>query len=278
MMFCFAAGVFGSGLAPISMITGSAGTASTSSVNPWQAFLPVFIFSFIIAAIFYYIIYRSRWHGLKLAFAIFIAFYGLHTVVMQLESLVFLGSRLPTGMLVSIYLMGFIMAGLFAPLSVLIMHKTVPELEQKSLETHLSMPVSMWVWKIIVIGIAYVIIYYLFGYFIAWKNPAIQEYYSGHDPGNFFVHLANFWQSSPWMYGFQFIRGLLWMLFALPIIRMHKGGKWEVAFTVAIVVALWTFQLLIPNPMMPAEVARVHLIETFSSNFVFGWIVGFLLA
>jgi hypothetical protein len=36
-------------------------------------------------------------------------------------------------------------------------------------------------------------------------------------------------------------------------------------------------QLLIPNAYMPAEVARVHFIETISSNFIFGWIVGLLL-
>jgi len=59
---------------------------------------------------------------------------------------------------------------------------------------------------------------------------------------------------------------------------MHKGGKWEVGLTVALLFAVWSVQLLIPNPLMPPDVARVHLIETVSSNFIFGWIVGLLLA
>ncbi|KPJ70553.1 hypothetical protein AMJ52_09820 [candidate division TA06 bacterium DG_78] len=80
------------------------------------------------------------------------------------------------------------------------------------------------------------------------------------------------------MFFFQFARGLLWMLFALPVIRMYKGKNWQVGLTLALLFAFWSFQLLIPNPFMPPDVARVHLIETFSSNFIFGWIVGLLLS
>ncbi len=279
MMFCFAVATFGSGLAPISMLTGAAGAASgTASVSPWQAFIPVLVFSFAIAALFSYIIMRSRWHGLKLALFIFIAFFGLMNVVIQLESFVFLGNQMPAGLLRKIVLMGFILAGLFSPLAVMIMGKAKQISVAETDNPHLVMPLPEWIWKVMVIGIVYVVLYYTFGYFVAWKDPAIQEYYGGYDPGSFSTHLANFWQSNSWMYPFQFLRGLLWMLFALPIIRMHKGMKWEVGFTLALLFSFWSFQLLMPNPIMPAAVARVHLIETFLSNFIFGWIVGILLA
>jgi hypothetical protein len=36
-------------------------------------------------------------------------------------------------------------------------------------------------------------------------------------------------------------------------------------------------QLLLPNPLMPAEVRMVHLVETASSNFLFGWLLVWLL-
>lgn len=271
-MFCFAAGVFGSGLVQMSTLIGSG-----TGLNPWQAFVPVLIYSLTIAILFAYIIIRSRWFGLKLAIAIFIVMFGLMTVATQLESLLFLGSQIAGGILSRIFLSGFIMAGLFAPLAVIIMGRLKPELDITP-NPHLIMPIPEWVWKVVVIGALYVVLYALFGYFVAWKSPAIQEYYGGSDPGNFFVHIANRWQATPHMFFFQFGRGILWMLFALPIIRMHKGVKWEVGLTIALLFAIWSLQLLMPNPFMPPEVAKVHLVEIFSSNFIFGWIVGFLLA
>ncbi len=35
--------------------------------------------------------------------------------------------------------------------------------------------------------------------------------------------------------------------------------------------------LLFPNPFMPEAVARIHLVETFWSNSIFGALVGHLL-
>jgi len=215
---------------------------------------------------------------LKLALAIFVAFYGLMTVVLQLESLLFLRNQMAGGILTRIYLSGLIMAGLFAPMAVLIMSRVKQRELAFLFNVHLEMSLRGWLWKIIVIGSCYVILYTVFGYFIAWKNSAVQLYYGGQDPGNFFVHLGNQWARWPGFFLFQFGRGLLWMLFALPIIRMHKGGRLEVGATIACLFAVWSLQLLVPNPLMPVEVAHVHLIETASSNSIFGFLVGILLA
>lgn len=275
MMFCFAAGIFGSGLVNVGALTS---TTSGASVDPWSAFGPVLVFSFSIALVYAYVITRSRWTGLKLAMAVFLSCYGLMTVVMQLESLMFLGGQIRGGMLSRLFLSGLITAGLFAPLAVLIMGKAKQQELMIDSRRHLEMPVSEWCWKIIVIGVCYVALYTVFGYYIAWKNPAIQAYYGGHDPGNIFTHVLLRWQNSPQLFLFQFGRGLLWMLFILPVIRMHRGGRIEIGMTIALLFAVWSLQLLIPNPMMPAEVTRIHLVETLSSNFIFGWIVGMLLA
>lgn len=275
MMFCFAAGVFGSGLVNVGALAPS---AAGGGVNPWSAFLPVLAYSLSIAVVFSYIITRSNWFRLKLALAIFIAMYGLMTVVWQIESILFLGDQIAGRIINRIFLSGLITAGLFAPLSVLIMGRVKQKQLMLVFNPHLEMELRGWVWRILTIGVCYVILYLIFGYFVAWKNPVVQAYYGGHDPGSVFGHLADQWSHSPLLFLFQLGRGLLWMLFALPIIRMHKGGRWEVGLTVALLFAVWSLQLLMPNPLMPAEVARVHLIETASSNFVFGWIVGFLLA
>jgi hypothetical protein len=275
MMFCFAAGVFGSGLVNVSALSP---TTTGAGMNPWSAFLPIFVYSLSIAILFTYIITRSNWFGLKLALAIFVAVYGLMTVVWQVESLLFLSDRIAARIMTRLFLSGLITAGLFAPLAVLIMGRVKQKQLMLVFNPHLEMELRGWVWKILAIAISYVILYLVFGYFVAWKSPVVQAYYGGHDPGSIFAHLADQWSYSPLLFLFQFGRGILWMLFALPIIRMHKGGRWEVGLTIAVLFAVWSLQLLLPNPFMPAEVARVHLIETASSNFIFGWIVGILLA
>ena len=278
MLFCFAAGTFGSGLVSLSVLTGSLGaTPGTGQVNPWQAFLPLVIFSFAVAVLFVYIIRRSYWHGLKLASAIFVAVFGLMTVVIQLESLLFLSSRLPQGFLRSIYLMGFLTAALFAPFAVLITGR-VKKTESPPREQHLIMPVSMWVWKLVVIGVLYVVLYLAAGYFIAWQSPALREYYGGYDTGNIVAHVGWLMNTSPYIFPFQFLRGLVWMLCALPVIRMHRGRRIEIGLTVTALYVVWNLQLFMPNPLMPVEIARIHFVEMSVSNSIFGFLVGILLA
>jgi hypothetical protein len=46
---------------------------------------------------------------------------------------------------------------------------------------------------------------------------------------------------------------------------------------VAVLFAVMTSQLLLPNPLMPDEVRMVHLVETATSNFLFGWLVVLIL-
>ena len=49
-------------------------------------------------------------------------------------------------------------------------------------------------------------------------------------------------------------------------------------FSSGLISRLIDFQLLLPNPYMSEIVAQTHLVETASSNFIFGWLVGWLLS
>jgi hypothetical protein len=70
----------------------------------------------------------------------------------------------------------------------------------------------------------------------------------------------------------------LWVGFALPVVRMMKGRWPETALAIALLFSVvMNSQLLLPNPFMPEPVRMTHLIETASSNFIFGAIVGWLL-
>lgn len=232
--------------------------------------------SFLNTGILAYLILRSRWAGLKLILTILVVFYGVTTVMSQIETAVFL-TRLPPGMLPRLFLAGAIIAGLFSPLAVLILGKRRPDPAEDESPPRLKMPAGEWVGKLAVIVIAYVVIYFTFGYFIAWKNAAVRAYYGGSDPGSFFAQMSAVVRDTPLLLPLQAVRAVLWAALAVPVIRMMKGQWWEAGLAVALLFAVVNAQLLLPNPLMPREVRMVHLLETASSNFLFGWLIVLVL-
>lgn len=242
-----------------------------------KEFMALLTVCFLDTIVLAYIILRSRWAGWRLIATIFFVFFGVMTFMSQIESLVF--HILPSGMLQGLILMGVLITAPFSPLAVIILGKrkagtaTINEPNSR-----LLMPANEWAWKLAAIAIAYMILYSTFGYFIAWKNPAVQAYYGGIDEGNFFAHMKVVFTTVPWLESFQALRGVLWALLALPVIRMLKGSWQETAFAVGLVFAvLMNSQLLIPTPLMPEAVRMTHLVETASSNFIFGCLIVWLL-
>jgi len=69
-----------------------------------------------------------------------------------------------------------------------------------------------------------------------------------------------------------------WTALALPVIRMMKGRWWEAGLAVALLFSvLMGFLLLLPNPYMPDTIRMAHFVEVSLSNFLFGWVVVWLL-
>ena len=230
--------------------------------------------SFINAAVWTYVIRRSQWTGWKLILTVFLLFYGVSTLMPQIETAYFI-TRLPPGLLPRLFVAGAIIAAVFAPLSVLILGKA--RSSQANETSRLKMPISAWITRSCAIVIAYLFLYFTFGYFIAWKNEAVRAYYGGSDPGSFVTHITNLLRAEPLLFLLQVVRALLWLAIAVPVIKMMKGKWWESGLAVALLFAVMTSQLLLPNPLMPDEVRMVHLVETATSNFLFGWLVVLIL-
>jgi hypothetical protein len=71
---------------------------------------------------------------------------------------------------------------------------------------------------------------------------------------------------------------MIWVALALPVIRMMKGRWWEAGLAVALLFSiLMAASLLLPNEFMPEAIRMAHFWEVSSSNFLFGWIVVWLL-
>jgi hypothetical protein len=191
----------------------------------------------------------------------------------QIESIYF-GPALgiSTAMVKGLFLQSLPIVLIFIPLAVLILGKGrgaegANAAEDPSAAQRLNMPALQWVWKLAVISVVYVVLYFLFGYFVAWSNPALSAMYgNGADQQIFALnHLVPL----------QLGRGVLWALFTLPLIRMTKGSPWQIALIAGLLLALpMNISHVIPNPIMPDPSVRLsHFIETATSNFIFGIVI-----
>ena len=238
--------------------------------------MPLLVVCALSTAVLTYVILRSRWAGLRLAVSVFVVVYGAMTVMGQIESAVFI-TRLPPGMVPRLFLVGAVVAAVYAPLAVLILGKARAHASQPDTE-RLIMPAAEWAWKLAVVAVVYVALYFTFGYYVAWQSPAVRDYYGGIDPGSYFGQLRSVLDERPWLPALQVLRAMMWTALALPVIRMMKGAWWEAGLAVALLFSVVAnAQLLLPNPYMPAAVRMAHLVETASSNFIFGWFVVWLL-
>ncbi|HAA89411.1 MAG: Uncharacterized protein XD63_1426 [Thermoanaerobacterales bacterium 50_218] len=245
-------------------------TDSAQTADRMGAMVTLLIVCALQTIVLSYPIVRSRWIGWRLILAIFFVFYGVMTFLSQIETVVFLKylvDIVPTEMIPKLFLQGTIIAALFSPLAVLIHGRIKSAEELQEANQRLVMPWTEWVWKLILIAVIYVAIYFSFGMFVfrPLAGEAFQEYYAGLQlPG--------------WILLFQMVRAMIWTALALPVIRMMKGRWWEAGLAVALLFSvLMGSLLLLPNPYMPDTIRMAHFVEVSSSNFLFGWIVVWLL-
>jgi hypothetical protein len=252
--------------------------AKSAPAPPSGSFLAMVLIVMLLQTIaLAYPIVRSKWSGWKLALAVFLLYFGTVTFMGQIESLIYLGDKMPSEMLLALFAMGLFAAVVFSPVAVLVLGKWKANGEGFMTSGHRE-PASAgeWAWKSALGGAVFLSLYYLFGYFVAWKNPLVREYYGGTDPGSFFAQMSSIVEGTPWMLPFQYLRGLLWVALAVLVIRMMKGSWWQVAIGVSLLFTVPSFYLLFPNPMMPDAVRMAHLVETAPYQFLFGWFVVWL--
>lgn len=230
---------------------------------------------FVNAAVMAYPIRRSHWHGWKLMGAVAVIYFGITDFLSQIESLVFLKyltHKMTAETIGWLLCRGAVTACLFAPLAVLIMGKmhpfgAAPFDNHKHKPIRLLMPWTGWLWKLGVIAVCYYIIYFTFGFLVAWRSPAVRSYYAGMSAPAWLIPLV------------QLGRGFIWAGLAVLVVKLTKGNWWESGLAVSLLFAvLMSSGLLLPyNPVMPEAVAAVHFRELFSSNFIFGWVTVWVL-
>jgi len=241
-----------------------------------ENFLRTFlIFTLCVGGTLSYLILRSRWHGWKLVGAIFVSMYGISTVASQLDSVALLSNKLPHGMIPAIFAQGAIAAALFAPLAVLVLGKW----RAASIRARMSPAAKLAsiLVRLAILVAAFVFLYMFFGYYVAWRNPELQHFYAGPELATFWAALRHNWISSRWIYALAAFRALIYVACLYPLVRMLHTSRWESALAAALFSSCWTTVLLLPNPLIPAGVARSHFWETLGFSLVFGALAGWLL-
>jgi hypothetical protein len=278
---CFAAGGALSGLdkAAQQSIASKPDALGNQQVTPMpDDFLRGFlIFTLSVGGVLSYLILRARWHGWMLAAAIFVSMYGISTVASQLESVTFLSKKLPHGMIRAIFVQGAIAAALFAPLAVLTLGKWRAGSIRAPRRADVRPKLASVLLRAAILAAAFVFLYMFFGYYVAWRNPELQRYYGGPELATFWAALRYNWISARWIYALAAFRGFLYVGCLYPIVRMLRTSRPESALAAALFSACWTTILLLPNPLMPASVARSHFWETLGFSLVFGALAGWLL-
>ena len=228
-----------------------------------------------------FLIARARWSGIRLAGAVFVIQFGVETFMTQIETLYFNSAvQVGTLQLIGIVETGAIRALIFAPLAVLIFGKFKPPANPAILND--AHPTETALGKrIMAIALLYVLVYFMFGYFVAWQWEETRVYYSGSaEIKPFFVHIGDlFLREDPLLLPFQLFRGLIWSGLTLLIVSMIDADRWAASASVGLVFAiLMAVPLaLFPNPYMPPMVIQAHSAEVGSSMIVFGAVAGWLL-
>ena len=222
---CFVFGVchaIGGALAGVAKLAPKETPTHAAPANLW---LPFALFSLSVGSVVSYLLLRSSWRGLRLAGAIFAATYGISTVATQVESLFFLSPKMPRGLIGALFVQGAIAMALFAPLALLILGKWKPA--PTAIETNQAPPLTAvaMTWRIPLLVVAFVFLYLFFGYYVAWRNPALRAYYGGTEFGDFFESLKSNWERHPQLYLLQVFRALLYVACVYPLLRMPQIAR-----------------------------------------------------
>jgi hypothetical protein len=239
---------------------------------PW-VFVGMALVALVNTVLVSLVIVRSNWAGWRLVAAVAFSWYGVMAFMAQIETAWF-GPALgiPRSIAVTVLLQTAVTVLVVTPAAVFIWGKFRQAETARDPNERLPQTASEWLWKLAIVAGLYLALYFGFGYVVAWQNPALREMYAqGADPAVF---------NSALLIPLQVARSALWVLFAVPVIRMARGPLWQAAVLVALLYALpMNIGHTIPNPIMPdASVRLSHFVETSTSNFIFGLAVTWLLA
>jgi hypothetical protein len=235
----------------------------------------IYVLLLIQFSILIYLVKRLNLWGVKLFLSTVIIFWGLQTFMTQVETWYFREAMpaITNRELLNLFLRPLITAVTFIPLALWILGKWKQDTESSVPQTQANLKWKEVLW----LSAAYVIIYFAFGYFVAWQFEAVRLFYSGNIKNAGFIgQIQQTMQTKNFIFLFQFFRGFLWIMVGFPIVMYLKGGKKEKILACVFLYSLPAIQLIVDNPFMPQQVRIAHLLEVATSNGLFGLLIGYV--
>jgi len=221
-----------------------------------------------------FVIKHTDYYGKKLFFNLLFVFFFVQYFMTQIETL-FFGHAFTVLTKFDIILL--MLAGLFPLLgSTALLVKFFQN--KKAIYKEVKINIKDILIKLGIIGVIYLCIYMLFGYFVAWQFEDLRIFYSGSSEKlSFWGQMANNIKSNPVIIPFQILRGILFGAAIIPIKRMINKSKFIFILSVCLIYLCTAIVLIIPNVLFPDMVRIAHLFEMSSSMLLFGIIVGNIL-
>ena len=222
---------------------------------------------------------RSSFQGLAMWMQLLVLSFGVQTFETQIETAYFLPAFPLLRGSFQLYLLilhGFVSSLLFTFLVVLLVggfsRRPRPETNFTVRADH-AVKAGAW------LPVVYIVLYLLFGYYVAWQSQEVRLFYTGTSD---LPSLWNQWgatlMAKPELPVFQYFRGVLWILCLIPLFNGFSGKRIELVALSALALAyLPTVELSFPNPLMPAGVSLAHFWEVSISTGIFGALVAWFV-
>lgn len=215
---------------------------------------------------------RSSFHGLAMVGQLFVLSFGAQVFMTQIETGYFLSAfPLLQGnfQIYNLIWRGVITSLLFSLLVTLVIGGfSKKERPQTAFTTTNDLVVKHGAW----LAVTYIVLYLLFGYFVAWQVKDLRLFYGGPAQLNgFFEQWGSTLMIKPEIPAFQYFRGVLWLVCLIPLFLGFSGKRFELIVLSGLALALLpTAQLAFANPLMPAVVSLGHFWEVSISTGIFG--------
>lgn len=225
------------------------------------------------------VVRTSRLRGWRLMALVAGVFWFVKTLTSQIEAVYFM-PNVSVPMLPSLLMMTVPLSLGLAPLAVWLGGRAKADAvdEAPGLAPLPMSGTEAW-WKAALLSaVVYPVLFFAAGWFVAFRSEELRAFYGGAHGDTVFTHYAYVFGHDPFLYPLEALRGALWVGAAVLLLRSTKGPWWVGTLFVALWFALVQNDVhFIPNPLMTADIRFHHFMETASSNFVFGWCIGWLL-
>ncbi len=222
----------------------------------------------------YFLVDNAKCKGIRLYLSVVGCIFFIQSFMTQIETLFFNNAfvGLGRGDVVLMMLGEFFAIAITVFLLVIILKRKSNENETEKIDW------KSFVGRMLINGLIYMVIYFVFGYFVAWKSEDLRVFYSGStvDVG-FLGQLYSNAVNSFIIYPFQFFRGMLFTLGIVPLMKISWKHKHDFVIGVCAVFLCTAVGLLVPNFLFPDTVRLRHLVEMVTSMLLFGIITAKLM-